>query len=115
MHEERTDSRRLGRGIQASIYIAFHLVAAVERPAAAPTASRDWRPLCFDDVVRTIRNELCVNTEDVGKGRLDLCRAVEARAETAYRLGDECLESGHVVRRSETKVRHRVDASSVRE
>ena len=72
IHEEGPDSGRLGLGVQQRVLPLFHLIAAKERPPAAPPAGPHQPPVPLSHQVSTIVDQLSIGAEHKAEKTLDL-------------------------------------------
>src|SRR5262245_23416297 len=107
MNEEGPDARRFRHRAQNGVLLSLHLVAAVQRPAATPAASRyQLSRLAFNHVVGPVRNEPGVRAEHVTQRAFDLRVRVVTNAQGAHRLLDEAAEPRNIRRGGMSQLKH---------
>ena len=94
--EKGADSRGVGCRIEQVCVTNGTLIAAVERPAAAPAATRDNPIVIPRDEITAVGDERRIDAKDVADGGIDLRRRVVADTEGACRLLDERLKHRNV-------------------
>src|SRR5688500_1991707 len=89
MNKERTNPCCVGLRIQEKIRTRLHLVPAIQGFARTPPAGRDDLSIYFNDIIRTVCDELSVDTEDLFDARFDLLRRVVTNTKTSGRVRDQ--------------------------
>src|SRR4051812_47062009 len=86
----------------------LELVAAMQRLAATPATGRDHLAVNLGDVVRPIRDEAAIRSEEIAQCTVDLLSRVERLAQSTHGRVDEPSDSRNIGVDCEAEARRRL-------